>query len=314
MDYSYAHSPRKLLRSSRSRLWLVTVLFLVASLIFISIINSPQRLLALSKPLSLPTSSVWLNDYQADIDGLAISGVTHNLSGITWNNISKSLFAVINGSNKIIELSPEGSMIRTIDLSGFKDVEAITWTGLNQYLIVDERRQSVHQIQIDETTKNIVFEQTPQITVGIQSGKNKGFEGIAWNSDSNKAFVVKERDPMMLYQVSGFSSKGLGSNVSISSTEALNRTLSRSKDDLSGLHFHQKSGHLLVLSDESKSLTELNEKGSTISELELRADFHQLKNNIPQPEGVTMDDRGNVYIVSEPNLFYRFTKQTEQQY
>ncbi|ETC69015.1 MULTISPECIES: SdiA-regulated domain-containing protein, partial [Salmonella] len=33
-----------------------------------------------------------------------------------------------------------------------------------------------------------------------------------------------------------------------------------------------------------------------------------LRSDIPQAEGITSDDRDTLWIVSEPNLFYRFTR------
>ena len=35
---------------------------------------------------------------------------------------------------------------------------------------------------------------------------------------------------------------------------------------------------------------------------------HGLKRGVPQAEGLAIDDQGVLYLVSEPNLFYRFAK------
>ncbi|WP_200406089.1 SdiA-regulated domain-containing protein, partial [Salmonella enterica] len=39
----------------------------------------------------------------------------------------------------------------------------------------------------------------------------------------------------------------------------------------------------------------------------LTAEWSGLRDDIPQPEGIAMDNENNLYIVSEPNLFYKFS-------
>jgi uncharacterized protein YjiK len=56
-------------------------------------------------------------------------------------------------------------------------------------------------------------------------------------------------------------------------------------------------------------LLELDKKGEQVSFITLLRGFNGLKNTIPRAEGVTMDEAGTLYVVSEPNLFYRFEKQ-----
>jgi uncharacterized protein YjiK len=63
-----------------------------------------------------------------------------------------------------------------------------------------------------------------------------------------------------------------------------------------------------LLSEQSSNLTELDQQGNFVSILSLRALAGDLKHTLPQAEGMTMDNKGELYIVSEPNLFYRFTQ------
>ncbi|MNF05873.1 hypothetical protein D3C80_2057010 [compost metagenome] len=65
---------------------------------------------------------------------------------------------------------------------------------------------------------------------------------------------------------------------------------------------------MLVLSADSNMLLELDETGEQVSFMTLLGGFNGLSKRIPRAEGVAMDDQGTLYIVSEPNLFYRFKK------
>ena len=78
--------------------------------------------------------------------------------------------------------------------------------------------------------------------------------------------------------------------------------------DLSSLHYDSRTGHLLALSDESRLVVEVDAKGEPISSLSLLPGQQGLKDSAPQAEGITMDENGTLYLTSEPNLFYRFSK------
>lgn len=61
-------------------------------------------------------------------------------------------------------------------------------------------------------------------------------------------------------------------------------------------------------SEESKRVVETTISGQEISHLNLSSIFPGQSRNIPQPEGITMDNQGHLYICSEPNLLYIYAK------
>ena len=54
-------------------------------------------------------------------------------------------------------------------------------------------------------------------------------------------------------------------------------------------------------------LFELGPQGQLLSQRSLGRSVG-LQEPMPQPEGVILDDRGELFVVSEPNLFYRLAR------
>ena len=255
--------------------------------------------------------SLWLPDYQAVIEARPIEGVRQNLSSILYDPEHDRLLGVTNGPAEIVALSKEGDLLARYPLMGFGDVEAIGYLGDGMMVMVDERAQQFSFAPLPEQPGPIRIEQAQVLSLGINLNGNKGFEGTSYDPVNDRLFVVKERDPRQLYEIRGVrASLGHGLHLHIHDrTEWIERSVFGT--DLSGVHYDPATGHLVVLSDESNLLVEMTDQGEFVSFRTLlggwfgRGDLHD---SAPQPEGVALDDQGNLYVVSEPNLFYRFRK------
>lgn len=250
--------------------------------------------------------SLWLPDYQVVIEAQPIAGLEDDVSALTYDPDRRSLFSVTNHKAELIELSLGGKVLRRIALVGFGDAEAVEYIGPGTYVISDERAQRLFKVHVDERTRWLDAADSEQLSLGLGLNGNKGFEGLAYDSQGRRLFVAKERDPLRILEITGFPSAEQRLNLHVA--DDLKRDRRLFVRDLSSLQFDERSGHLLALSDESRLVVELDVDGRPISTLSLLRGMHGLKRSVPQAEGLAMDEAGDLYLVSEPNLFYRFTK------
>jgi uncharacterized protein YjiK len=252
--------------------------------------------------------SLWLPDYRVTVEAQVIDGLSDDVSALTYDPDRRSLFTVTNQRAELIELSLAGKILRRMPLTGFGDAEAVEYISPGIYVISDERAQRLFKVHVDENTRWLDAADSEQLSLGLGLNGNKGFEGLAYDSQGQRLFVAKERDPLRILEITGFPGNEQRLNLQVTDDQRRDRRLF--VRDLSSLQFDERSGHLLALSDESRLVIELDLDGRPISTLSLLRGMHGLKRSVPQAEGLAMDEQGTLYLVSEPNLFYVFAKPT----
>tara|TARA_R110001599_G_scaffold89607_2_gene237215 strand:+ start:1033 stop:1902 length:870 start_codon:yes stop_codon:yes gene_type:complete len=256
---------------------------------------------------SMPAQGFNLGRYRVDIQALEIAGIDDDLSALTFNSATNSLFGVLNGRPLMVELSLDGELLREISIQGVVDMEGLTHVQNDLYVIAEERSQRLILARISADTQNLDVSDAPSLMIGLDQVGNKGFEGLSWDGQRQRLLVVKERDPLRLLAVEGFVDADPQRAMNISITEVKPAASPRLfMSDLSSLTLHDPTGHMLLLSDESHMVVEYDAQGSPLSLLGLWRGMSGLRASVPQAEGLAVDDQQRIYIVSEPNLFYRF--------
>ncbi|MFI8609540.1 SdiA-regulated domain-containing protein [Pseudomonas sp. NPDC077649] len=254
-------------------------------------------------PLVDRLASVWLPGYRAVIQAKMLAGLEEDeTSGLTYNPATGTLFTVTGKHPLLVELSREGEVLRRIELTGFADPEGVEMLDGGRMAIIDERRRQLTAFTLGEDELSLDAADFPGFDLGFVDAGNKGFEGIAWDARSRSLLLGKERSPLGLFSLPFPGEDGAAGVLQPLSYKHLGMR------DISSLSIDARTGHTLVLSDESRMLLELDRAGQPVSFLSLSGGRNGLERAIEQAEGVTMDEQGNIYIVAEPNLFYVFSK------
>ena len=253
---------------------------------------------------SIPDNT--LSGYRVALEAKPIAGIRKNASALTYNRDSDTLFTATNHPPQIFELSRSGDVVRRISVTGVDDLEGITHIEGHLYSLVDERRMQIHWVTIDADTKHVNVADAPRLGLNLLQNGNHGFEGVTWDKRHHRLFVAKEKPPLVLEIKDLTSTQGIDLQIH---EWVPRQPFSRFMRDLSSLEHNEATHHMLLLSDESHLLVEYSAVDELAGIMPLWRGFHGLTANVPQAEGVAVGRNGTIYLISEPNLFYRFERQ-----
>lgn len=219
-----------------------------------------------------------------------LTEIDDNLSGLTWDNASGSLMAVTNRPAIAINLSEQGQVLHQIPLKAMEDTESIAFIGNNRFLIAEERRRTITPVALNVQQKQYT-PLAPRLLFDLGGKRNNGIEGVAYSMQHDTLFIANEKSPAAIYRVDGFlQNRRQGFEI---------KKIFSSIKDISGLAWCDARQRLYVLSDEAKTVKEIDNNGTIFRE----SNLSRYIKDLPQPEGIAVH-ADKLYIVSEPNLFY----------
>jgi uncharacterized protein YjiK len=239
-------------------------------------------------------------------------------SAITYNRDTDTLFVVGDGGTSVVQVSKTGQLIDSMTLAldpskpqgtYFYDPEGLAYVGNGQFVMVEERyRQANLFTYAANTTLGAGGVQT--VKLGTTIG-NVGIEGISFDPFTSGFVAVKEINPEGIFQTTINFPAGTASNgspITVNSTNLFNPALAGLTDfaevfslsNLASLNGNADFSHLLLLSQEDGRIVNVDRSGTVYSSLTITGDPGDLLSiaNM-QHEGLTMDDNGILYVVSE---------------
>lgn len=238
-----------------------------------------------------------------------VQGLEGKFAGLTYDPLQKRLWGVINKPTAIVALSTDGQLLGTYPVKGMSDINAIAWMGGNRLALVNGKRNRVVLTEIPSTPQALDVTRAFSLLLRFGEGEdaNQGFNGLGYDLKRDRLYIAKEHSPRSLYRVSGLSylqapdSRGLRiENISFWLDDVPFAT------DLSSVEADPVNGRVFLLSEESQMIVQLDgDSGEGRGMLSLSPKGAK---PMPRPEGIATDNAGNLYIVSEPNLFYKLNK------
>ena len=259
------------------------------------------------------------------------SVLAQEVSAVTWNRDTNTLFVVGDGGTAIVQVGLTGRLIDSMTLArdpgrpqgtAYYDPEGLASLGGGKFALVEERDRIVSRFTYTPDT-TLAYADAQHVKLGTSVG-NVGIEGITNDPLTGGLIAVKEKSPIGIFQTTVDFAAGTASNGSPTTVNAVNLfdpSLTGLLDiadvfalsNIAGIGAADQSD-LLLLSQESGKVIEVDRSGNimgslTIPLLTTNPIGSTLLTGAPgttplgvadqQHEGLTMDDRGVLYLVSE---------------
>ncbi len=265
----------------------------------------------------------------------ANSLLAQEVSAVTYNWDTDTLFVVGDGSTSIVQVDKQGKLIDSMTLAlgaspqgtAFFDLEGLTYVGGGKFVFTEERYRQVDLFTYKpNTTLNLADVKVAKL--GTEVG-NIGLEGVTYDPLTNSAttgtgfVLVKEKQPEGIFQTNIDFATGKatnGSPTTVNSTDLFD-PLKLGLADFADVYAlstltSQNGGpvdsNLLVLSQESGKVLNIDRSGNILSSLTIDPNANglttplSLSKPLPaisvvdqQQEGITLDKNGFLYITSE---------------
>ena len=251
-------------------------------------------------------NSGYLADYEL-IDGpVKIADNAGQSSGLAFDTSLNQLYVIVNSPQQIHRLSASGEYLGSVDLQGFTDTEGIAFLANEQFALVDEREGIISWFTMTPETKTIDFNAEQSIKIFPQNVGNIGLEGITYDRQNKQLYVVKDRKPKKIYAVQ-WPVNDTKQPVINTPWNAEERPWWLARN-FSGIHYHEKSGHLFILSRRSRTIIEYTLSGEKVGSFSLKSGSAKLPQTIGKAEGIVIANNGTLYLCAELNQLYIFKK------
>jgi uncharacterized protein YjiK len=223
-------------------------------------------------------------------------------SGVTYDRDTGTLFVVGDGGTSVTQVTKTGQLVNTMTLASgvFNDTEGITYTGGGKFVFTEERLRQLVQFTYAAGT-TLTRGQTQTVKLGTTVG-NIGLEGVSNDAQTGGFIVVKETQPLGIFQTAIDFAAGSATNGSPTTENSVNLfdPALAGVSDFSDVFALADGSQLLIISQESGRIVAVDRAGHVFGSLTIASDAGNPL-SVPDQghEGITMDDDGRIYTVSE---------------